>query len=107
MSEVRYGKAGDEELVKKLPRRVAHAAFAVLEATAQGVPATPSEAILFDQESPSLAAFCSALRRAIDRGLVDRWGRGVYVPTMRAHDLRTLLEDRYLADTADKGEAGA
>lgn len=88
------------EQVAALPRRVAHVSYAVI-ATAADIhgPVSPSEVILFDPESPSLAATCSALRRAINAGLVDRWGWGVYVSTLHAHDLHTALEDRFLSET--------
>ena len=94
--------ASDAEEIAALPRRIAHVAYATLVACEGGNPSTPSEIIIYDAESRSLGGTCSALRRAIEAGLVDRWGHGIYVPTTRAYGLRRPLEDRFLKETEEE-----
>ena len=89
------------EQVAALPRRVAHATYALLART-RDYPYGPHRApvvVHYDIEAPSARSTADALRRAMSRGLVDRWGPGLWTPTLLAQDLRGALEDRFLADT--------
>jgi hypothetical protein len=90
--------------VEALPRRVAHVAHA-LQITCDelgGGPARPREIVVYDREAMTVNITCAALHRAmVDFHLVDRWGRGLYVPTALANDLKQALEDRYLGDQGD------
>jgi hypothetical protein len=101
---VRKRPADAEKQVAALPRRVAHVAYATLVACEGGNPSKPSEIIIYDSESRSVGGTCSALRRAIDAGLVDRWAYGIYVPTLRGYDLKPALEDRFLEETEGEGD---
>lgn len=95
----------DGILVKDLPRRVAHAAHALMESSspyAYGVgPRTTREVMEYDSEALTLSSTFEALSRAMRRGLVARtFGRPVlWFPTNLAYDLRGPLEDRFLLDT--------
>jgi hypothetical protein len=94
--------------VDKLPRRVAHAVHALLEASGpyafnMGV-LKPSEVMLYDAEAMSVSSTGNALRRAMRYGLVDRAGYGLYFPTLLALEHRRAFEDRYHRDTARDGD---
>jgi hypothetical protein len=93
------------ELVAKLPRRTAHAAYALLAAWADiSMPLTAAEVCVYDSEAPSVLSTACALREAQRAGLATytpRWrsdGR-LWIATNLAHEYRAALEDRYLADT--------
>lgn len=92
--------------VEALPRRVAHAVHALMEASgpyAFGMGALrPSEVMLYDAEAISPSATNHALLRAMrDYDLVDRARTGLYFPTTLAYENRLAFEDRYLRETAD------
>lgn len=86
--------------VGTMPRRVAHVTHALQIAVDErnGGPVRPSEVMIYDREALTLGSTCSALRRAIDHGLVDRGARGLYFATTKAGDLKLALEQRYLAE---------
>lgn len=108
MSEQQAMERIDRALhVGVLPRRVAHVTHALQIAVDErnGGPVRPSEIMIYDGESLTLGSTCSALRRAMEHGLVDRGGRGLYFAREKAEELRDQLETRYLRDT--KGETGA
>lgn len=89
------------EQVAALPRRTAHAAYALL-AYARDYPYGPhraSEVVSYDSEAVSAQATGRALASAMHRGLADRWGEGLWTPTVHAGDLRQALEDRFLRET--------
>jgi hypothetical protein len=95
----------DDVWVGNLPRRVAHAVHALLEASgpyAHGMGIlTAAEVMLYDAEAMSPRSTAAALREGQKRGLVGYAGKGLWVPTNRAHNLRRALEDRYHKDTSD------
>jgi hypothetical protein len=84
-----------------LPQRVAEVTHAVQIACDEqsGGPVRATEIMVYDRAALTLGSTCSALRRAMEHGLVDRWGRGIYSPTLKAGDLKDALENRYLADS--------
>lgn len=95
--------------VALLPPRVAHVT-AALQMTCDergGGPVRPKEIILYDWEALTVKTTCAALHRAMHRyALVDRWGRGLYVPTVLAGDLKDALEARYLVDSDQSSGSG-
>lgn len=93
------------EQVAALPRRVAHVVYAV-QAISHDLgngPWRASEIITYDPEALTVASTSGALRRALARGLVDRWGHGIWTTTPHADDLRDALESRFLSET-ESGE---
>jgi len=91
------------EQVATLPRRVAHATYALL-AWGRDHPYGPHRAgdvVTYDPEALSVRSTSDALFRAMKRGLVDRWAIGLWSPTLLAGDLFPALEDRCLAETED------
>lgn len=96
--------------MKGLPRRTAHAAWALLYAAEQlKMPPTSEEVCLYDEEAGGVdaTAAAAALRHAQVMGLAVYVppkrgdGEGIWAPTQAALGLRSLLEERYLADTAE------
>ncbi len=105
MRDVRPTPPDAAEQVAALPRRTAHAAHALLACCADmRGPAKVNEVIMYDAEALSTRATAAALSGARRARLADYWGRGVWVPTIHAHDLRAALEDRFLADTEREGD---
>lgn len=97
------------EQVAALPRRVAHATYALLAWGRDHPygPHRPGEVVLYDPEAPSATSTSGALCRAMrNHGLADRWGRGLWSPSPLAQDLFPALEDRFLADTTKEGTDG-
>lgn len=95
------------EQVAALPRRTAHATYALLATCEdQHGPAIASEVVIFDSEALSAFSTGRALAAARRRGLAQHWGGGVWAPSNLAYDLRGALEDRFLADTDRGGEDG-
>lgn len=92
------------EFVETLPRRVAHAAHALL-AVRDDVnigpygPFKASEVVLYDSEALTAGATYQALRRGMKYGLTLWVGRGLWTATNLALDNARALEDRYLRDT--------
>jgi hypothetical protein len=86
-------------IVGRLPRRVAHAVHALLEAGGS-MPLKASEIVTYDAEALSEKSTAAALREARRHGLVDGV-HGLWVPLESAYELRDQLERRFLADTAD------
>jgi hypothetical protein len=91
--------------VGNLPRRTAHAVHALLEGSgpyAHGMGVlTAAEIMLYDAEATSPRSTAAALREAMKHGLVGYVGKGLWVPTNRAYNLRQALESRYLKETED------
>lgn len=89
------------EQVAKMPRRVAHATFAILVLQHDGNygPHKASEIVVYDAEALSAVSTGRALAHALKLGLVDRWGTGLWSPTNHAQLLYPALEDRFYADT--------
>lgn len=93
-------------LVKDLPRRVAHATFALMDsgspyAYGAGL-RTTREVMEYDIEALTLSSTFNALSRAMRRGLVVRTRRPVlWFPTDIAYELYGQLEDRFLLDTKE------
>lgn len=101
MTEVRTRPADGAAVVASLPRRLAHLVFALIVASREyNGPVTPAEIAIYDQEAMTMASVYDLLRRALEEGLADRWGHGIYVPTLRAGDLAPWLEDRVLEETS-------
>lgn len=94
------------EQVAALPRRVAHAAHALLATTDEiGGPAVVAEIVVHDREALNVQSTSAALGRACHKhGLAENWGSGVWTPSLRARDLRGALEDRFLADTEEPSD---
>lgn len=89
------------ERVAALPKRIAHAVYAL-----QGIhndlgtgPWKTNEIIYYDPEALAVSETYSALYRAAERGLVIRWGSGLWSTTPEADDLKEELEDRFLKET--------
>lgn len=84
--------------VGSLPPRVAHAMHALIVASVEhNMPVTAGEIVIYDEEARNATATGAALREARAYGLAVYTGR-YWVPTNRALDLRTGLEERYLRD---------
>lgn len=92
--------------VTDLPRRVAHATHALMEASSPYAfghgPRTTREVMEYDVDALTLSSTFEALSRAMKHGLVARTlSRPVlWFPTNLAHTLRGELEDRFLNETA-------
>jgi hypothetical protein len=89
-----------------LPDRVAQVTHALLEAShahAQAggacTPVRTSEVMIYDHEALTLGSTSSALARAMERRLADRWGWGLWSPTNAAWEMRRALEEAVLGDT--------
>lgn len=91
------------EQVAAFPRRTAHAVFALLEAQRQDGygPFKASEIVTYDSEAISAVATGRALFHGLKLGLTDRWGVGLWSPTIHATLLREALEERFLEDTTE------
>ena len=90
--------------VEALPRRVAHVVHAVMEIRNDPHfgpygPFKPSEIVFYDGEALNASSMSHALVRALELGLVDRWGHGLWSATRLALDHRAAFEDRYLRET--------
>jgi hypothetical protein len=98
------------EQVAALPRRIAHATYALL-AWDRDHPYGPhrtGDVVLYDPEAPSASSTSHALLRAMrDHSLVDRWGIGLFTPTNTGRLLFAALEDRFLAETEQPDPAGS
>jgi hypothetical protein len=91
-------QADQIDIVAALPRRCAHATYALVAASrARNMPLTAGEVVIFDEEASSAVATGAALRHAQRRGLAVYTGK-YWLPTNLALELRTALEDRYLAE---------
>lgn len=100
MSAASEAAAKRTAIVEDMPRRTAHALHALLEAsTAEGMPPTASEAMLYDEEALSPRATAAALTSAARSGYCFRAPDGCWWPQTKLYDLRRALEDRYLAET--------
>jgi hypothetical protein len=102
MAELRERPVDAAEQVAALPRRVAHATYALLAWGRDHPygPHRPGDVVLYDAEAPSASSTSGALCRAMrNHGLVDRWGRGLFTPTLLGQDLFPALEARFLAET--------
>lgn len=87
-----------DEFVEQLPSRVAQATFAVIVASEDlKCPVRLNEVFHRDELSLSAASTKGALARAREWGLVHN-ARHVWMPSFKALNLRTLLEDRVLAE---------
>lgn len=91
------------EQVAALPRRTAHAVFALLEAQRQDGygPFKASEVVIYDSEARSAVSTGRALFHAMSLRLADRWGVGLWSPTLQATLLREALEERFLRETEE------
>lgn len=100
--ETRPVPADAAEQVAALPRRTAHAAYA-LHAWIRDYtgPARASEVVLYDKEALDVRSTARALGAAKKLGLVDYWGAGLWTMTPHGGDLAGALEDRFLAETED------
>ncbi len=98
---IRYPPPDAAEQVAALPRRTAHAAYALIACCADDKgPVRASDVVLYDREAVSAVSTGCALASALRHGLADRWAPGIWVPSLHAMDLRNDLEDRFLAETA-------
>lgn len=98
--------ADADEQVAALPRRTAHAAYAIFaarEAAGLPGPVTAREVLIQDKESLSVQSTAAALASAQRHRLVQCWG-GVWSALPAAYALRNALEDRFLADTRELKE---
>jgi hypothetical protein len=91
-------------LIEALPRRVAHAAYAVIAAAKVGGeygPFTAAEVCIYDEEAMSVKGTAAALREAQKRQLAMYvpGGEGYWTATNYALDNWTALQDRFLRDT--------
>lgn len=95
--------ADADEQVAALPRRTAHAVFALLETQRQEGygPFKASEIVVYDSEAISAVSTGRALFHALSLGLADRWGVGLWTPTNHATLLREALEQRFLRETEE------
>lgn len=89
-------------IVEALPRRVAHATYALLALSRDGAtPATTAEVCERDSEALSVSSTGSALHRALRHDLVDRWAPGLWSTRPHGVDLYAALEARFLHETDD------
>jgi hypothetical protein len=96
---------GGGVVVDDLPRRTAHALYALLCAsTEQNAPPTAAEACIYDEEAPNAQGTGQALRNGHRLGLCFNT-RGFWWPQPALYDLRTELEARFLRDTAREEDA--
>lgn len=87
------------EQVAALPRRAAHAAYALIACSEfMNGPVTAAEVVVWDSESPSSSATRSALQTAQRYGLAEQHARAIWIPSFHARDLKTALEDRFLTE---------
>jgi hypothetical protein len=95
------------EQVAALPRRTAHAAFALLDAVLElNMPPTAAEICTFDIESLGVRETANALASAKRHGLaIYEPGMRLWVPTVAAMNQRQALEDRFLAETEEATDA--
>lgn len=88
-----------EEAVAALPRRTAHALYALLESSREAnMPVTAAEAMLYDDEAMSPQGTGQALANARRLGLAVQAGRW-WAPTGATLDMRSALEERFLRET--------
>jgi hypothetical protein len=96
---VRHTPPDAEQRVAALPRRVAHATYALLEASrVHNSPVTVSEIMIYDSEALSTSSTSSALQRARKLDLAVLAGR-YWIPALAATDLREAFEERFLSET--------
>lgn len=101
---------GSEAAVQALPRRVAHAVYALVALGRDEPygPFTASEVVLYDEEARDARATGRALQSAAKLGWVLCIERRYWTPTCRALDRRKALEERFLLDVgADFLDVGA
>lgn len=85
--------------VSALPRRVAHATHALLEASREhNMPVKAGEVVIYDIEALDARTTGRALSRAQRLGFAA-CARPYWIPTRAAYDAREDLEQRFLADT--------
>ncbi len=90
------------EQVAALPRRAAHATYALHAWIRDYIgPAKASEVVIYDVEALDSRSTGRALAAAQKLGLVERWGAGLWTMTLHGGDLAGALEDRFLAETED------
>lgn len=88
-----------QEIVDGLPRRTAHALYALLAATqAVNMPVRSSEIIVYDEEALSTQQTAAGLRHAARLGLAACIN-GLWVASAIGNELRRPLEERYCAET--------
>lgn len=90
-----------EEVVAELPRRTAHALYALLAYARDKQVTGPfyaHEIVFYDPEATSTRSTGRALGYALKLGLVDRYGEGLWWATNKTHTLRRALEERVLAE---------
>lgn len=89
------------DVVAEMPRRTAHAAYALVTAERElAMPVKAREVVIYDAEALSAQSTGRALHDASKRGLCVRVPGGLWVATNAAHDLYSRLEERFLDDTA-------
>jgi hypothetical protein len=96
--------------VQQLPRRVALAVHALMEVRNDPNlgpygPFKASEIVLYDGEALNARSTAAALREATKYGLVVYIGHGLWTATHFALNHCSDFETRYLADTAQDGDA--
>jgi hypothetical protein len=91
-----------------LPRRTAHAVYALVVASRDGGATLPTarEVMIYDEESLSGQSTGRALHDASKYGLCVRAPGGYWCPLNGAYELFPELEERYLRETARDGEEG-
>lgn len=98
--ETRPVPADAAEQVAALPRRTAHAAYALYAWINDNMgPARTSEVVVYDKEALDARSTGRALAAAKRVGLVDYWGSGLWTLTPHGRDLAGALEDRFLRET--------
>lgn len=103
-SDGRTNQGGERPtLVDFLPRRTAHATYALLEAAREhATPVTAAEVMIYDSEAVNPRGTAAALREAARRGLAVYLPPAYWTPTGWARKLQDRLEDRYIRDTAEE-----
>lgn len=87
-------------IVADLPRRVAHATYALLYATREEkMPPYAREVVLYDPEALSAQETGTALHQASRYGLTVRAPGGLWLAREAAHELEAALEERFLRET--------
>jgi hypothetical protein len=88
--------------VESLPRRTAHAAYALVAAARDyHGPPTAYEVCLYDPEALSVRSTGQALRNCARLGLCFNT-KGIWWPTNDAYELHSALENRFLRETEDE-----
>lgn len=89
------------EQVASLSRRTAHVTHALLVcAEEERTPARADEIVIYDSEAINATSTARALANAVKENLAVKAG-DFWIPSLRAHDLRSALEERFLRETAE------